>query len=130
MSSAATRQSENADTIQTFIEIQRTQIVYGKSSKAVFYLGNTGAGKTTTTQLIHGKLQDLESIEPELSEFLIQDIHDKISSADTITSKTFIPDLLESIGEDVTYYDCPGFNDNRSPSHDIAASYFIKKFWI
>ena len=123
----ATESHSQGEIILEFIEDGCKRIEYSNNENIVFYLGNTGAGKSTTTQLIHGSLSNLESIEPESEEFLIKDLNDKISSSDSITSKTFVPDLLYANEKGVSYYDCPGFSDNRSPSHDIAASYFIKK---
>lgn len=42
------------------------------------------------------------------------------------TSMTFFPNQWTSpTGE--CFYDCPGFNDSRGPTYDIAKSYFLKK---
>mgnify|MGYP004730382853 CR=1 FL=1 len=116
----------DTDTFVNFVYEASKRIIYNGNTKAVFYMGNTGAGKTTVTQLLHGDLKNLRSVTVELYEYLISDSNNKISSPESIISKTFVPELLQCL-EQVSYYDCPGFCDNRSSLHDIAATYFIKK---
>lgn len=98
-----------------------------KCKDLVLVLGNTGAGKSTFTQWIAGDNKNLTAREVTegTGEFIIED-NNRISTS-TIKSKTIFPELVIDTETKTAYYDCPGFNDTRSASYDIAATYFTKK---
>ncbi|KAF8789166.1 hypothetical protein HNY73_007130 [Argiope bruennichi] len=95
--------------------------------KVVLILGDTGNGKSKFTQWITGDGTKLiaKETEEDTGEYIIEDINGTASS--TITSETVYPQLLVDTETNVPYYDCPGFNDTRDSSNDIATTYFIKK---
>jgi ABC-type Fe3+/spermidine/putrescine transport system ATPase subunit len=90
-------------------------------------LGTTGSGKSTFMQWIAGDNNKLKSVEvgTDSSKFLIEDGNRRISS--TTKSKTLFPELVIDNKTNSAFYDCPGFSDTRSTSHDIASTFFIKK---
>lgn len=93
----------------------------------VLTLGNTGSGKSTFIQWIAGDNSKLISTEVKegTGEYIIKD-NDRIGDS-TVNSKTVFPELVIENETNTAYYDCPGFNDTRSPKYDIATTYFIKK---
>ncbi|GFR13780.1 uncharacterized protein TNCT_72221 [Trichonephila clavata] len=101
-------------------------ILRNEFKNVVLILGNTGSGKSAFLQWIAGdnsKLVATEVVEKS-GEFIIED-NDRIGDS-TIKSKTVFPELIIDTVTDTAFYDCPGFSDTRSTSHDIATTYFIK----
>lgn len=49
-----------------------------------------------------------------------------IGSSDTYTSKTLYPNVRAIDGTGVTFIDCAGFEDSRSPDKDLVASFLNK----
>lgn len=86
-------------------------------------IGTTGTGKSTLVQFITDKLSNLESFDK--GGYIIKHrFKDVIGS--TTQSFTIFPELvLDEV--QTAFYDCPGFEDTRNVSIDIAASYFMKK---
>ncbi|GFS60635.1 uncharacterized protein TNIN_366091 [Trichonephila inaurata madagascariensis] len=101
-------------------------ILRNEFKNVVMVLGNTGSGKSAFVQWIAGDNSKLVATEvaEKSGEFIIED-NDRIGDS-TIKSKTVFPELITDIGTDTAFYDCPGFSDTRSTSHDIATTYFIK----
>lgn len=89
-------------------------------------IGITGTGKSTLTQFMAGNLTDLKSVQKSRTVYLIESTKPDIIGNSTTVSQTiypnFVTDELNS-----AYYDCPGFDDSRNASIEIAATYFIKK---
>ncbi|PRD23846.1 UNVERIFIED_CONTAM: hypothetical protein NCL1_45309 [Trichonephila clavipes] len=101
-------------------------ILRSEFKNVVMVLGNTGSGKSTFVQWIAGDNSKLVATEvaEKSGEFIIE-VNDRIGDS-TIKSKTVFPELITDIDTDTAFYDCPGFSDTRSTSHDIATTYFIK----
>ncbi|CAL1264629.1 unnamed protein product [Larinioides sclopetarius] len=95
--------------------------------KVILILGDTGNGKTKFTQWVTGDNTELiaKETEEDTGEYIIEDING--TGYSTITSETVYPQLVVDNETNVPYYDCPGFNDTRDSSNEIATTYFIKK---
>ncbi|CAL8135060.1 unnamed protein product [Orchesella dallaii] len=91
---------------------------------AIFVLGNTGSGKTTLTQVLNGNLSQLHAVRTHRKRLIVIDDNDRIGLP-TTTSKTLVPELVVNPKHNVSFYDCPGFDDNRGAETDIAAMYFV-----
>lgn len=90
----------------------------------ILLIGNTGSGRSTLTQFVAGNLADLESVGED--NFVIESRHKDVIGNSTTVSHTIYPDLV--IDETKTaFYDCPGFEDTRSMSIEVASTYFVKK---
>lgn len=101
---------------------------FSDASEAVFLLGNTGAGKSTVTQIIAGNLSSLHAVHVVRRTYVIIDEIGMIGLPTTV-SKTLVPNLVKKV--DVTpplpFYDFPGFDDTRDSNHDIAANFFMNQ---
>lgn len=99
----------------------------------VLVLGNSGVGKSTlvhytigdNSQLISTEIIDPETGEPT-GDYSIKDTKQKIGNS-AIYSHTKIPELMFDTKTNTSFYDCPGFEDNRNAKYDIAGTYFTKK---
>jgi GTP-binding protein EngB required for normal cell division len=113
--------------MKDLLEEGREKIEFSDNKDIVLVLGNTGAGKSTFLQWIAGDDSKLISVEvgvPGSGEFIIIDDGTRIGNS-TLNSMTLFPELIEKEG--TSFYDCPGFSDTRSSSHEIAITYFVKK---
>lgn len=91
----------------------------------VLVFGGSGSGKSTFIQWMTGNTNLLsKETFPASGEYLIEDKNDRIGSSKF--SKTLFPELVVDEITGIAYYDFAGFKDTRSPSHDIAASFFMK----
>ncbi|XP_075213648.1 uncharacterized protein LOC142319860 [Lycorma delicatula] len=94
---------------------------------AIFFLGNTGAGKSTLVQILsanNSKIFSKSSFEGS-DDFIIVD-YSKIGM-DITTSQTLYPDFVVDTETGYVLCDNPGFKDTRSPIHEIIAMYSLKK---
>ncbi|CAL8133027.1 unnamed protein product [Orchesella dallaii] len=94
------------------------------STTAIFIMGNTGSGKTTLTQILNGNLSQLHAVRTHTGKLVIIDDNDRIGLP-TTKSKTLVPEYVVNSENNVSFYDCPGFDDNRGADKDIAAMYFL-----
>ena len=90
----------------------------------VMMLGNTGTGKSALTRFVAGNLADLESV--GVGEYRIKYRYENVIGDTTTVSQTIYPELVID-DLDVAYYDCPGYDDTRNTSIEIAATYFVKR---
>lgn len=120
--------SEVDNTLKLLKEGDEKIILKNQYKSISLVIGNTGAGKSTFLQWIAGDDNKLiaREIGNETGEFIIEDGNIRIGNS-TITSKTTFPELVVDYKTKAAYYDCPGFSDTRSVSHDIAGTYFLKK---
>lgn len=101
-----------------------------KSKSAILIVGNTGSGKTSLAHFIAGDLGKLISVptsdDPDQTDYLIEDLNDKISKGSSTTvSKTITPELMID-EENYVWYDCPGFSDTRNSSIELITTYSLK----
>lgn len=90
----------------------------------IMMVGNTGTGKSTLTQFVAGNLADLISVGK--TSFVIRSRHEGVIGNSTTESQTIFPGLM--IDETKTaFYDCPGYDDTRNMSVEVASTYFVKK---
>ncbi|GFS38774.1 uncharacterized protein NPIL_616951 [Nephila pilipes] len=115
------------DTLELLEEGEKEIELRDEFKDVTLVLGNTGSGKSTFTQWVAGDNSKLISVEVKegTGEYIIVD-NNRIGNS-TVQSKTIFPELVTQNDTQAAYYDCPGFSDTRSTSHDIATTYFIKK---
>lgn len=91
----------------------------------ILFIGNTGSGKSTAINYLHGckMVEDSESVlvshdspEPEI-----------MAIGHTSCSKTFLPQIIDSKNTGLVFCDCPGFEDNRGPEINIANNSNLKR---
>lgn len=94
---------------------------------AIFFVGNTGAGKSTLVQILGGDNSKIFSVPVTKDEedFVIAD-NSRIGNS-TIVSETLYPELVVDKETGFVLCDNPGFRDTRSPVHEIMAIYSMKK---
>ncbi|ODM87042.1 Type IV secretion system protein PtlH [Orchesella cincta] len=91
---------------------------------AILVMGNTGSGKTTLTQILSGNLSQLHAVMTHTHKLVIIDDNNRIGLP-TTKSKTLVPEYVVNPENNISFYDCPGFDDNRGAEKDIAAMYFV-----
>ena len=103
----------------------------------IIFIGNTGAGKSTTINYLYGCTMELKSPK-ELGIKGFEDLitvktpenggklEELMPIGHAKQSKTFMPQIEHDISNDLTYIDCPGFLDNRGPEINIANAVNIK----
>ncbi|UAW64364.1 hypothetical protein KMZ15_01320 [Mycoavidus sp. HKI] len=118
-------------TFELLAESERKLSLDDRYKEIVLVLGNTGAGKSTFTQYITGNDSNLCSKKLKGGKFSIEDKSDTAKNS-TIHSQTIFPELIvdnstTDIRSATAYYDCPGFEDTRGVSQEIASAYCIKR---
>ncbi|XP_075233817.1 uncharacterized protein LOC142331672 [Lycorma delicatula] len=117
---------------------------------AIYFIGMTGSGKSTLVQILggdnfkiyskkitKGEENDEKNSEEEEEEetedenegsgkYIIVDSHDKIGG-ETVVSKTLYPEILFDSETGYILIDNPGFEDTRSPVHELVTLYSMKK---
>lgn len=118
-------ETEISKTFELLDEGRKT-IELTNEANVVLFLGASGSGKSTAVQWMAGDNTKLISVETSSGsgEYIIEDTKDKIGSSSV--SKTLYPELVIDAVTKTSFYDCPGFSDTRSPSYDIASSFFMK----
>lgn len=118
---------ETFNVLKTGIDSLKIPNITGGKINVIFFAGITGSGKTTLVQLLANDNTKIFSKETALEseDFIITD-YQKIGT-DTVTSKTLYPDLLVDKETGFVLVDNPGFEDTRSPVHELIASYGIRK---
>lgn len=106
---------------------------YEFANEGILLLGNTGAGKTTVTQIIAGNLSRLHAVfTNEFQEDLIIIDEDDRIGLPTTQSKTLVPELVVKSDQEnnftkTHFYDNPGFDDTRGAVMDVCANYFVNQ---
>ena len=93
------------------------------ANEAIIVIGDTGVGKSTILAFLSGA--DLyvryDGLKPTLdcpNNPLIKIGHEKYSET-SIPAKVLIDDLA--------FYDCPGFRDNKGEEYEISNSFFVQR---
>ena len=98
----------------------------GKGKELLMVIGNTGAGKSTMINYLHGCIMERFKQGAKKMVRVKEDseVVEMMKIGHTNQSMTFIPDL--EADEWFTYLDCPGFLDNRGAEINIANAVNIK----
>lgn len=93
------------------------------SESAVLVIGDTGVGKSTIMSFLSGAQLTvrLDGLKPSLDNReggLIKIGHQKFS-------ETSVPTKI--VLENMAFYDCPGFKDNKGEEYEISNSFFIQR---
>jgi GTPase SAR1 family protein len=121
----ATVEAEINKTISLLQQFGNKDLPAEKMKKLILLIGISGSGKSTLTSYLAGD-KDLIVYKDEGGDFSIRG--PRIGNSRSM-SETFFPELVKIDANPPSEYylvDCPGFGDTRSPSHDIAATVFIK----
>lgn len=117
---------ENNDyvNIQNLIA-QGDREIKAESANGILFIGATSSGKTTLLCLLAQKR--LKGFTNNTGRKCIDlvDQNEPMKIGHYYTSCTTIPNSWRD--RSVTYYDCPGFEDNKSVSQEIANAYYVKK---
>ena len=123
-------QPEQKLTVEQSVECLRAYLTIGvqEAKKAVgkqliFFLGNTGSGKSTMVNYLHGCTMESIKLPKVLGKVIRVNPESKKTELmpighDGDKSKTFMP--MIAIDEDIAYCDCPGFFDTRGPEVNIS----------
>lgn len=132
------------NSILGFREKYENKIGFGEESEAVVVLGKTHVGKSTFVRIMTTNSEKLVGVQIRTN-FVINDNNtvpiinnreanvigqstgSRSRNSDARKSKTIIPEFFTDPETNVKYFDCPGFEDNRSAEHDINAMYFLHK---
>ena len=95
---------------------------------ALVICGNTGAGKSTAVNYVHGC--KIEQVKSEFGNRIVQvaknsPVPELMSIGHSNQSATFIPGIESD--DSFTYIDCPGFLDNRGAEINISNAVNIKQ---
>lgn len=114
--------------LNDYIELGKKQIEKVKNKNIIIFMGNTGSGKSTLVNYIHGC--EMEEISLDSEEIVIQVkknsvIPELMKIGHSNKSETFMPDIkIDQNG--IIYVDLPGFFDNRGQIISIANAVNIK----
>lgn len=113
-----------------FVNSARAKLNLTKNPNIILVIGNTGSGKSTLVHYVTGDYSKLVSIEPTGYQIEYQ-IHDGLDPdiqkdfISTTVSRTIIPGMAIDETNNV-WYDCPGFEDTRNSTIEIATTYLTK----
>jgi predicted GTPase len=93
------------------------------SESAILVIGDTGVGKSTIMSFLSGAQLTvrLDGLKPSLDNReggFIKIGHQKFS-------ETSVPTKI--VLENMAFYDCPGFKDNKGEEYEISNSFFIQR---
>ena len=119
-------EDESLEVLLSCIQYGQAKARRGEGKDLLMVIGNTGAGKSTLINFIHGC--DMERVKVDHKK-VVRVRHDSaveemMKIGHDNRSMTFVPDLNDD--ETFTYLDCPGFLDNRGPEINIANAVNIR----
>lgn len=93
------------------------------ANQAIIVVGDTGVGKSTIMNFLAGNrlLVKSEGLKVKLiteGASILKIGHEKYSET-SIPTRVYI--------EDLAFYDCPGFRDNKGEEYEISNSFFVQK---
>ena len=105
--------------------------VAAHGNQAIILIGNTGAGKSTCCNYLHGCTMELVREKKIFRVSASSPVPELMHIGHTNVSATFLPDVQPSNidlpgGAEAVFVDCPGFLDNRGASINIANAVNIK----
>jgi len=106
-----------------YIKIGEENIQIPPTPDTIIVVGLSGVGKSTLVQFIGNFSNQLVAACDRGGNCLINDETGTIG--DNLISKTFLPNLVVDQDTNTSYFDMPGFNDNRNATIEIANSYFM-----
>ncbi|XP_055309665.1 uncharacterized protein LOC129573302 [Sitodiplosis mosellana] len=121
---------DSAENTLNFVNEARIQLNITENSNLILVMGRTGVGKSTLVHCIAGDLSKLVSKVPSNTNSKSFQIHDELDpNAGTVTSstesRTFVPEIIVD-EEQNKFCDCPGFQDTRNETVEIATAFLIK----
>lgn len=91
-------------------------------NEAVIVIGDTGVGKSTILTFLSGEEMTVryDGLKPilECPNSAVKIGHEKYS-------ETSIPNKL--VIDNLAFYDCPGFRDNKGEEYEISNSFFVQR---
>ncbi len=100
----------------------------GSTPEAVLVIGNTGTGKSTLINILLGN--ELEVKKNGLTSMINPKAGQRGPKiGNTGNAETSIPTPWTNERTCITYWDCPGFEDNRSTVQDIANAFYITEIF-
>eukprot|EP01040_Poterioochromonas_malhamensis_P013525 gene13525-14874_t len=110
-------------------KVQEADIIAHNEAKdkdLVLVVGNTGSGKSTFLNYLIGKKM-IEAKFPGSMKKVFQCEDPVFEIGFGFESKTHFPQVYYDPESDLTYCDCPGFNDNRGVEFDVSNMYAIAR---
>ena len=96
-----------------------------KHDKAILVIGDTGVGKTTILSFLAKKKLIIKV--HGLNTIIDSDDHDGLKIGHDRFSETRVPSKI--IIDDLAYFDCSGFKDNRGEEFEISNSFFVQRLF-
>lgn len=93
------------------------------ASEAIIVIGDTGVGKSTIMNFLagHQLMVRCQGLKPKL----VCETQTDIKIGHEKYSETSIP--TRTIIENLAFYDCPGFRDNKGEEYEISNSFFVQR---
>lgn len=111
-----------------------------EDESAVLVIGNTGVGKSTLVNYLSGV--KLKKVEREVEKYaygrqetIIEEVLEVDKSVGQVmighdsSSMTAVPNKWHDNQTNITYWDCPGFEDTHGPTQDIANAFYIQRLF-
>ena len=125
---------ERLECLQGCIAAGECRAAKGDGCNMVMVIGNTGAGKSTLVNFLHGCVMESVRLDSEQGRkkkvvrvSADSEVKELMEIGHTNRSMTFIPDVERAPDGRWTWVDCPGFLDNRGPEINIANAVNIKR---
>lgn len=122
-----------SDQVPIDMPLLRTKILHGLTliqkgvgeQEAVLFIGDTGVGKSTLLAYLTGHQLQVQEVGLKPCLATCTQGPNEIKIGHQKYSETSVPVKVEC-GE-LTIYDCPGFNDNKSREDEIANSFYYQR---
>lgn len=127
---------ERMELLTQCIQLGNVEAEKAKNKHLVVFVGNTGAGKSTTINYLAGR--EMIAVDPDdygidsaRNKVIIVNPKSKVGPMMAIghgtSSQTFMPEIdADPNRQNITYCDCPGFSDTRGSEINIANAVNIR----